>query len=605
MDDMLSFFTPKPPLLSAMPSCVMTGLIIALMSSALAGPIQSRPPFVIAPMVEAFGYCPLGLNSANEGDAISLCEHQKNLGVDYLKAALDDMEPGGANGKVVLGYTVGVNLMNLPPSSGLDPMTRLTQALKTIKRPLVLYLMANQFAHPPSTKEFKATSFAKFADQTVPNEHYFEGGINPFTLDMNPALDVNRVRFGALQQVGKWYAGLPESSRKRIHAITLAGELHHFFPGFSTGMGRFDDIRVTDYGPGSVKAFQDWLRGRYGNIAAVNKKLQSSYASFNLVLPPSRDIRKEKLNSIDQHFDGYAHGLLPIEGWLANLPTGHTIKVYLNGRLLGAAEYGLNRQDVYEAVAAIPSAQVGFRYWLDHSALERGTYTVQVLVEGAKTFEIARRTITIMGSSQAAVAKSFTNTLSTAQPPAGFQFSIDHPKNLQSYFFNPLAREWSSFRSGQVTLAYQNWVDRAVASGLPGDKLFSHQIAPATIGSWNPLLFGADESLQGSHNYKKGINAYGGSASVSLLKRHYLHEGEAFGVPEFHTQAWKDPEAAYKVLQDFQAGGASFVSPYFISMKPAKIRGNGNAHDKFRIAPENSAYGSDYLYRAIIKLSAK
>jgi len=156
-----------------------------------------------------------------------------------------------------------------------------------------------------------------------------------------------------------------------------------------------------------------------------------------------------------------------------------------------------------------------------------------------------------------------------------------------------------------VTAAYQAWFDRAVASGLPPEKLYSHQIAPATIGSWNPVLFAADVSLQGLRPYKKGINAYGGSASVRLLKKHYVQEGEAFGVPEFHSQAWKDPQAAYNVLTDFQMGGASFVSPYFLSMKPDKFRGNGNAHDKFRIAPENRDYGSDHLHRAIIKLVAQ
>lgn len=579
---------------------------IFFMATAIAEPVSTRLPFVIAPMVEALGYCQLGLKKETLVDAISACERKGDYGNNQLKLALNKMELGEAIGKVQLGYTVGINLLDMSkPATGQDPMARLTMALQTIKRPAVLYLMANHFATSPSTKTFKATSYAKFSDQSIPNESYFEGGILPVTLDMNPDLDVNRLRFGALQQVGKWYQGLPEASRKRVHAITLAGELHHYFPDFSHGMGRFDDIRVTDYSPSAVKAFQAWLRDRYGSIDSLNKKLAASYASFETVLPPSRDIRREKLDNMAQHFDGYAHGLLPIEGWLAQLPAGHEIKVYLNGRPIGAAEYGLNRQDVYEALPAIHSAQVGFRYWLDFSALERGTYTVQILVEGSKKVEIARRTITVMGQSQVAAPASFTNVITALQPPQDMKFSVDQPKNLQSYFFNPLAKDWLSFRSWQVTSAYQNWFDRAVASGLPREKLYSHQIAPATIGSWNPVLFAADESLQGPHAYKKGINVYGGSASVKLLKQHYVRDNEAFGVPEFHTQAWKDPQAAYKVLQDFQSGGASFVSPYFISMVPDKFRGKGNAHNKFRISPDNHDYGSDHLYRAIVKLTAQ
>jgi len=575
-------------------------------SNVIAQPAMRQMPFIVAPMVEAFGYCPSGLVSRTTEEAISLCERQSDYGVNYLRTVLDGMEPGGAHGKVQLGYTVGVNLLDMPKSvNGQNTMTRLTKSLKTIKRPLVLYLMANHFAYSPHAKDFSSTSYAKFADQTVPDERYFDGGILPLTLDMNPELDVNRLRFGALQQIGKWYRGLPESSRKQIHAITLAGELHQYFTDFSHGMGRFDDIRVTDYSPNTIREFQVWLHSRYGSIGALNKKMRSSYAGFERVLPPSRDIRREKIDSIGQHFDGYAHGLLPIEGWLSELPAGHDINVYLNGQRIGKAEYGLNRQDVYEAVPVVTSAQVGFRYWLDFSTLERGVYTVQVLVEGTQAFEIAKRTITVMGGSQTPTTAKFVQTVTASKPPVGFQFSMDRPQNLQSFFFNPLAQDWNSFRSAQVTAAYQAWFDRAVASGLPPEKLYSHQIAPATIGSWNPVLFAADVSLQGLRPYKKGINAYGGSASVRLLKKHYVQEGEAFGVPEFHSQAWKDPQAAYNVLTDFQMGGASFVSPYFLSMKPDKFRGNGNAHDKFRIAPENRDYGSDHLHRAIIKLVAQ
>ena len=106
--------------------------------------------------------------------------------------------------------------------------------------------------------------------------------------------------------------------------------------------------------------------------------------------------------------------------------------------------------------------------------------------------------------------------------------------------------------------------------GLPAERLFTHQIAVATVGGWNPVLFASDASLKGKHRYKKGINLYGGSASTDLLRRHYLEPGEAFAVPEFHTQSWKDKAAPVKVLHDLQQGGASFVSPYFLSMAPDK-----------------------------------
>jgi hypothetical protein len=90
---------------------------------------------------------------------------------------------------------------------------------------------------------------------------------------------------------------------------------------------------------------------------------------------------------------------------------------------------------------------------------------------------------------------------------------------------------------------------------------------------------------------------------MALLRRHYLSEGETFGVPEFHTQAWKDPTAPLRVLRDLQQGGATFITPYFLSMAPDKYRQPPTAHDKFRIAPNNPSYGSNHLYQAIVDLA--
>jgi hypothetical protein len=123
------------------------------------------------------------------------------------------------------------------------------------------------------------------------------------------------------------------------------------------------------------------------------------------------------------------------------------------------------------------------------------------------------------------------------------------------------------------------------------------------FGGWNPVLFASDASIQGKQRYKKGINLYGGTASIALLQRHFLEPGEPFAVPEFHTQAWKDPAVAKQVLVELQQGGAVFVTPYFISMAPDRYRNPGNAHDKFRVAPDNPAYGSDHFYRAIVDLA--
>lgn len=586
-------------LASRLKNCLlMAGLALAL--GAAAQPPVAAAPFIIAPMIEGLGYCEAGATSANVPAAYAACADQKNPSGHLLETALNRLEPGGAAGKVQVGYTMGINLLGYDPRALSAHLARLRQLIETTRRPVVLYLMANQFAATSPQRVLADGSYAVFADQSVPREQYFVDSIQAWTLQMDPALEVNRLRFAALQAVGRWYSALPAPVKSRVVAITLAGELHHFFPDFANGMGRFEDIKVTDYSPASVRSYQTWLRARYANLGELNRQMGTAFVSFETITPPSRNIRREKLDSISQHFDAYAHGLLPIEGWLTGLPANHKIQIFLDGTLKGEAEYGLSRQDVYEALPEVSDARVGFRYWLDFSALPRGIHTVQVAVTGgAKPWQIAQRKIVIMGASQAP-PPAIGGKIALSMPPPELRSWLDQPRELQDYYFNPLARTWSEFRSEQITNAYRQWFDRAVAGGLPKDKLYSHQIAVATVGTWNPLLTASDASLTGPQPYKKGINVYGGAIDVALLRRHYLGPQEAFAVPEFHTQAWKNPKAPARVLQELRAGGATFVSPYFMTLFPDRFRLEVNPHDKFRISPDNPAYGSHHLYQAIV-----
>ena len=578
----------------------------ALAALLASGPLAAAQaaPFVIAPMIEGQGYCKAGLVQPKLGLAIAHCAQRKDSGVKELAAALNKLEPGGAKGAVQVGYTIGINLLEHPKEGEFNPFGFLTQALQQIDRPAVIYLFANHFAGSHAYPPIQADSMARFADQSVPTEKYFQRAIAPITLDLQAPISVNQQRSSALNKVGQWYASLPPKSRKKIIAFTLAGELHHFYDDFSTGMGRFDNIRITDYSPASVRSFQAWLRQRYGDVAALNKALGADFKDFSQVAPPSKNIQSESLGQFSEHFDSYAHGVLPIEGWLKQLAPDEKIRIYLNGVALGEAEYGLNRQDVYEALPDVSTAQLGFRYLLDFSQLPRGKYTVQVVLEGAKSYELAQRSLSVMGRSQEPI-QNLGKNITASVPPSSLKFYLDHPAQEMAVFYNPLARDWLDFRSAQVTQAYDDWFDAAVKVGLPSERLFTHQIAVATVGGWNPVLFASDASLKGQHRYKKGINLYGGSASTALLRRHYLTPGEVFGVPEFHTQAWKDKTVPGKVLHDLQQGGARFVSPYFLSMAPDKYRDQPNAHDKFRLSPDNKDYGSDHLYRAMADSAKK
>lgn len=593
-----------PPVLTLSAVLAWGALVAAPCTAQTAVPAAPAAPFVIAPMIEGQGYCKSGLVQLKLGLAIAHCAQRNDSGVKELADALNALEPGGAKGAVQVGYTIGINLLEHPQDGKFNPFGFLTQALQQLDRPAVIYLFANHFAGSHAYPPIQADSMARFADQSVPTEKYFQRSIAPISLSLKAPISANQQRQSALDKVGQWYARLPPKSRKKIIAFTLAGELHHFYDDFSTGMGRFDNIRITDYSPASVQGFQGWLRQHYRDVATLNKALGADFKDFAQVQPPSKNIHSDRLTHFSEHFDSYAHGVLPIEGWLKHLAPGEQIRVYLNGVAVGLAEYGLNRQDVYEALPDVTTAQLGFRYLLDFSQLPRGQYTIQVMLEGAKNYELAQRSLSVMGNSQAPI-KDLSKKITATAPPSSLKFYVDRPAQEMAVFYNPLARDWLNFRSAQVTQAYDEWFDAAVKVGLPAERLFTHQIAVATVGGWNPVLFASDASLKGKHRYKKGINLYGGSASTDLLRRHYLEPGEAFAVPEFHTQSWKDKAAPVKVLHDLQQGGASFVSPYFLSMAPDKYRDQPNAHDKFRLSPDNKNYGSDYLYRAMADIAKK
>ena len=561
-------------------------------------------PFVIAPMIEGVGFCLRGLGTASVPEAMAACASEPNPSAALIQAQLNKLEPGGASGRVQVGYTVGINLMGyLRPDDLLNNLIKIQALIDSVNRPIVLYLIGNQFASPPPEVIFSKSSYSTFSDQTVPKESYFASQINAWTLNLDPTLDVNRIRFGSLKIIGKWYSTLPQSLKNRIFGITLAGELHHFFPDFSNGMGRYDAIRVTDYSPASVMAFRDWLRHKYPNLVVLNQKLGSQFKSFDAISAPALDIRRDKLDGFSQHFDAYAHGVLPIEGWLYPLPDNSQIQIYLDGRWLGNAEYGLSRQDVYEGARALTHAGVGFRYWVDFSHLPKGIHTIQVLLaDKKKVRQIAMRKIVLMPDNQAAPFH-FNGEAAFSKASIKQRFWLDQPREMQDYYFNPLAGEWADFRSQQVSTAYRHWFETAIANGLPPEKLYSHQIASATVGTWNPLLTASDASLSGLHAYKKGINLYGGSLNTDLIKRHYVSPGETFAVPEFHTQNWRDPFAAERVFKSFRKAGASFMTPYFMTIYPKKFRIKGNPHDKFLISPDNKTYGSHHLYRAIQRMA--
>ena len=179
------------------------------------------------------------------------------------------------------------------------------------------------------------------------------------------------------------------------------------------------------------------------------------------------------------------------------------------------------------------------------------------------------------------------------------------PRALQDVYYNPLARDWNLYRESQVYGFLNAFYDRALRAGLPAGKLYSHQIVPRVNSSWNPQLFAADQTLDGSAPWKQGLNMYGG-ATDSTWVREFIAQRKItdYGVPEFNPQQWKLKGTHLAAMQSHYSDGARFISPYYFSLIPDRFKG-GAEHgvNRMELRPDNPKDGSDHFYRAIIEFA--
>ena len=611
---------------TARSGCVAT-LALALagvFTAASAGPAPAGPyRLVVAPTVEGALLCDSVLKDETVTDmetAQNLCRQRKQSGAPALGRLLDTLEPGGAQGQVQVGYTLTLQLLALYQRKGdawvLNPQ-RIDEQLRLITeldRPVVLYLAADHFdSVGPITDELlkDPQNLMALSDGKPPTLGYFGYRIAPYTLRTDEAIPVNRYRYEALRAVAKKVRALPAKAQQRIVAVNLAGELHQLFPDFENGMGAYQNIRVTDYSAGSVQDFRAWLARKYQTVERFKEQTGLNAESFASIAPPSRNIRTEKLAQFGEHYDAFADGVLPFSGWLWD-PSGRVQKLtlYVDGKAAGAVEQGFNRLDVYRAVDAVRSPNVGYRVDYDYTALPPGRHMAQIVAEsGGSQYAVAEAEFVVVGRDQKRVDNkpARLRSLKDVKALAGVQTWLDLPKPLQDVYFNPLARDWNQFRAEQVNGFMQHFYQVALDAGLPADKLYSHQIVPRVNSSWNPQLFAADLSLQGSAPWKQGINLYGGAADSDRV-RGFIKQNRIsdYGVPEFNPQQWKRAGAHLAALQSHLDARARFVSPYYFSLVPQRFKG-GASHgvNRMELSPTNPQDGSDQFYRALIEFAAR
>ena len=611
------------PCLSSLP-CVLALLLAPLAALAQSTPVPELParaPFLIAPTVEGLLLCDEALADPQilrMDAALALCRQKKKNGAPALTRLLDRLEPGGPQGQVQLGYTLTVQLLNLYRKANkadkdwqidAEQVTALLQLITQVQRPVVLYLAADHFdSMGPIVEELRhdPANLMQLRDGKPLELGYFGYSIMPWTMQTDLAIAVNHYRVLALQYIAQRILALPKPVQNRIAAITLAGELHHMYPDFENGMGRYQDIQVTDYSTASVAGFRQWLQQQYKGVADLNAQMGFSYASFDEVPAPSKDIRKEPLTDFAEHYDAFADGILPVAGWLWD-PQAQIKKLdlYVNGQYIGPVPRGFNRLDVYRAEALISNPNVGYRYDFDYSGLLPGQHKAQIVATTQTgRHALAEVDFVVVARDQSRPSDAAAVGVSGLKKPealAGVRSWLDLPRAGQDMYFNPLARDWNRYRNYQVQQFLAAFHQVALRTGLPADKLYSHQIVPRANSSWNHQLFAADGTIAGNTPWKQGLNMYGGSTNSDWMRRYLAQEHITdYGVPEFHPQQWKTPDVHLAALQSHYRGGARFVSPYYFSLVPERFKGAAeHGVNRMELRPDNPKDGSNQLYQAI------
>ena len=596
-------------------------LLLCLMG---AGPAiaQSRKPLIIAPVIEGLLICDTRPDNEYRGmiHANSKCVAHGRSAAEAAAAMLEELEPGGPRGDIQVGYTVTVQLLSLYTSRegrwviNETKVQHVMDVLNQLKRPAVLYLAANHFDTPgeiTAALEANPANLMHLSDGSVPSSTYFGYKIVPYTLQTDETIPVNRFRFDALRHVAARVAALPKATRDRLVAVTLAGEVHHMFKNFEAGMGSYDPVAVTDYSPASVAGFRTWLRTKYRSVQELNQATGGAFSSFDAVQAPSKSMLSAS-GDTTQHFDGFADGRMPVSGWLWD-PKRLTkeLELQVDGRRVALLTRDFNRLDVYRALDSVDDPNVGFRHDVDFSLWPQGEYALQVVARTATaSYELGRVMLTVVGASPARAAAS-RNVARPSQLPrlAALQdvkASLDLPKSGQKVMFNRLARDWNSYRAWQVQAFVAKFQQVARSAGLPAGKLFSHQILPRVNSSWNPQFFATDDSVGGELPWKQGFNTYGGAAGGAWTAR-FIAENRItdYGIPEFHQQQWKRPDAARAALVLHQKLGARFVSPYYLSIIADRNEKAGLTLNRLEIRANNALDGSDQLYHAIRELAAQ
>lgn len=608
---------------------------LALLAKHHSTPPKHTGPMLLAPMFGTFDTCiatPTAAPSAGAGNAATArtqdgartlaetCTGPNGSAAALVESTLSALQPPErAQGPYPLGYTLAVPLLQLFRATeqgwALDTerIQRLARTVRDTQRPLILYLFSTHFATDAPLEKALATDPANLAqtrDGPMPTSQYYGAPLYNWTLARTDT-PLSAYRVQATQALLTEMCRLPAQDIAKIRGVTLLGELHHLFPDFESGMGFGGSYRVTDYSPASVAGFQQFLRQEFQHIDRLNRRLGANYATFSEVQPPSRDIRTEPLQRYTEHIDSFAHGSLPIAGWaFAPRPAGAPpawVHVYRNGTFIGKTPVNKGRQDVLQAKPELGDANTGWRLDMDFKRLPIGLHRIDVFLEArpGRLQPLGTRHIAIMDGRQRPPAPQAQQALPASAPPdTALQAHIDWPTEQSSYYYNPLAPLWHSFRGQQVVDYLQFFQGVVKQSCLAGTPHYTHQIIPFTNPSWDENKFAIQASLRALPGMRLGVSLYGDATYGTAFSQWYASTGHpGYGVTEFHPLKAMNAPALQHTLNQHAARGAQFLS-FFLE---PHWQGQLVARDAnmFSLSPENAPFGSAQLYQSAQRLLTK
>jgi hypothetical protein len=599
------------------------GLCLIWLALSRLGPVVHER-LLLAPMMNLLEPCIQPTRAAVKNAAASIeqwCGVESRSVAPVVESTLSALGPRfPPNANLELGYTLPIPLLRLLRPQGKDwvvdhpALSKLVQTLVEVDRPAIVYLFSTHFGvRAPIEHVLAADPKNLLVSQEggLPVDTYLGDEVFPwnFTTVDN---DITRRRLQVVDAFLEEICQLPKQHREKIRGITMLGEVHHMFPKLESGMGFHSPYVITDYSATSTEEFRRFLKLRYRHVRSFNQAIGGDYPSFMAVEPPSKDIRRHKLNRFTEHIDAFAHGSFPVSGWahVRGLRQGQHpwIRIYQNGEYLGRTAVRGGRQDVAAARPDLGTADVGWQFDVDFKHLEVGVYRIDVLLEapGAELIYLDTRTVSVVGRDQRPPPDMPIRPLPPHQKPgADVAWYIDAPANQPAYFYNPLVPLWHEFRGEQV-MRYLAYFDAHLRrSCLRDTPIYTHQILPFINPGWDRHRFAAERSLQPFGQTRNGISLYGdatyGRNFGEWFKTSRL---AAYGVTEFHPLKPMPPEEVQTMFESHRQRGADFVS--FFMEPRGLIAGSGVGLNQFSFDPHIPNYSSDVLYhstRAVINRS--